>query len=229
MYAITCEQGDVYWEKFREKSGFISSTQVAAIIHCSKNKSKRRLWEEMFEGRKRSTFVSDAMEMGQREEGRTLQECIDYLGVPDPVYRPGIICDLSGDKFCCSPDAVVITQSPEEEEVFMYGIEIKNRVHSAPPSKPEEIPPDHLLQCFSSLHITQAAFWILFTKCQETEEVSCFMIDRDDIAWEKIKSLAQEFRLLKTPPSRKTVRDRIVAEDILQRIREGVFTLVQIP
>lgn len=223
MHALMCDQGDVYWKEFKRRSDYLSATQFAPMLNCG-SKSKSSLWKEYHQKKKRPFFTSFHTEMGVREEEPTLRICVENLGIKQDVYRPGIVLDIGKHPYSCSPDALFIRNDE------MIGIEIKNTTHNVP-VKVLNIKPEYLVQCFTSLHITGAKHWILFTKQFMTENVSCFFFGRDDALWESIKEEAREFMSIKNTkePGRRTKKDSERTENLfLSKIRKNV-TWAQIP
>lgn len=217
MFALFCEQGSEYWERVRKHNNKISSTQVAAVLSCSKYKSKTLVWKEFFGYKKPSEFVSPAMAMGRREERNTLKECLDTLKITEKVYFIGVCHAIDPtEPFSCSPDGCFVSK----ETGCLVGIEIKNTENRDPPQKKEDIPLDHLFQCFTCLNVTKAEYWILFTKCQNSGLTSAFKICPNPEAWEEIKALAIEFvnSSNKACPTRRSAKDNEISSRIVSKI-----------
>jgi len=228
MLALASRQSHPYWMHFRQHSGYVSSTQFAAVLGCSSFKSPMSLWRKKngkmtATEKKNSTFQSHAMKIGIDYENDTLQECISALNIKYPVKKPGIIYDLEKGPFSCSPDGMFVNKETDS----LVGIEVKTPQKEVP-AFAEDIKPDYLLQCFTSLHITQAEHWILFYKAFLTGETACFIIGRNEQVWNRIKKQTTQFLELKTEPPRRTKITKRVTDEILEDILLGV-TWVQMP
>lgn len=165
------------------RSSYISSTELAAVFHCSHWGSRKKLYEKKLSKTFKQTPKSAAIHHGQAFEPLALKKAMEFLGTDLDWRKAGIVIDPFS-VISCSPDAI----SPS------MGLEVKCPAIRTLPETKEEILDDYLLQCFACIHVCKSPVWYLFYLQVSDGASVCFKFEPDWMLWiHKIVPKAKEF------------------------------------
>ncbi len=156
---IEGEQGTPEW--FALKCGKVSASTISKIITSTGKRSTQRkafmyqLAAETLTGEKTETYSNKNMSDGLEREQETLDAFSFITGIkirPVALIKPG-----NGERFCCSPDSIVI----DKEE----GVEVKSVIPATQVKYLDKriLPTEYRLQCQMSLMVTGWNLWHFFS------------------------------------------------------------------
>lgn len=187
MLSIRAKQNGFFWQcikniSLEKKKYLISSTEMSALFHSNKRKSKRRLFNEKTKRIKRPNIENAAVKHGRMFEDPARRIVQKLMGKDFELLQPGCIVDPS-EPICCSPDGIFNSLISD----LMIGLEAKcpflpkNFV-----TEKEDIPIEYLIQCFTCIHVTRADSWLLAFFEAQSEFLSVFEIFPNDELWEDL-------------------------------------------
>src|ERR1700733_532160 len=185
MLSLVCEQNSLLWQLFRQNPTRISASEAGSCLQVSEFKSRyslvnekrnRSLEERVFSPERK--WGSEAIRHGRKMESKAIEVARKLLD-PHGIFvwkKPGLFVDRLFHT-SCSPDALFFYGRDSDTSIEMHGLEVKNPYTRPIPKRICDITPDHLLQCFFSIHTCRADSWYLFYYREEPEvDYSLFQI-----------------------------------------------------
>lgn len=127
------------------RKNWVTASESSAALHLNPYLSRRSLWQQKLGRIDRVNYEGPAIEWGKDGE----EECIEMLRRQFPssqFYQPGTVLSVDPEiRLSCSPDQVELDQNYQ-----FRGWEIKTPFRRPIPLSPDQVYPEHRIQCLAN-------------------------------------------------------------------------------